>query len=93
MAGAATLNTALPLSRSLLNKSQIHLVFNPRKYYSMVVFLLREKYFLFERYKKQFFLRFGQYDKEKQNVLKQCQSNESTNHGERGVVPQTPKQM
>jgi len=55
-------------------------------------FLLPEKYILFERLNKILFsLWFWQYDKE--NVLKQCQSNGSTNHGERGVVLQTPKQM
>jgi len=47
------------------------------------MFLLPEKYILFERLKKK--NSPCDYDKEKK-VLKQCQSNGSTNHVERGVV-------
>jgi len=54
--------------------------------------LLPEKYILFERFKNTIFLlvvlTIGQGVK---IVLKQCQLNGSTNHGERGVVLQTPR--
>jgi len=47
-------------------------------------FLLPEKYILFERFKYTIFLLVILtivYDKENKKVLKQCQSNGSTNHG------------
>jgi len=58
-------------------------------------FLLPEKSLLFERFKANIFLFVIlkiAYDKEKKG-FETMQSNESTNHGVRGVVLQTPKQM
>jgi len=58
-----------------------------------VVFYCQKNIFYLKGSKKSFYLWFWQYGKDKKNVLKQCQSNWSTNHAERGVVLQTPKQI